>query len=320
MTMRIAVPLVLALACTPTSGPTPPAPSSTAAPARALPAGLSGLVEPWHPFDPQLAESAPVWLLTRYQPGTYPCRPGPDGSLDMFIQDRFSALQVVRGAVRAPGVDLDLHALRGPNYPRSYAEERRYLLFLRPGPKGQAHLADASALRGMDDRLGPDEVLAVIDLDQSEAEAAAEQVQASRTGEFGGGRWEPASWAALRAAPVPDPARQRELAAFLQNTIARPRAPLAEVRAWLGPPDSQHLFANGSRSDQYVLARPAYAEPLPDGLYGSLQLRYDARLELRGVDLGYLRWHVAPHEQSSTMLSAEEHAAHGLPRLELEFR
>ncbi|MFY0530783.1 hypothetical protein [Nannocystis pusilla] len=126
-------PLALALACTPTSGPTRPAPSVPAAPE--LPAGLSGRIEPWHPFDPQLAESAPVWLVTRYQPGTYPCRPGPDGSLDMLIQDRFTALQVVRGDVQARGVDLDLHALRGPTYPRAYAEERRYLLLLRPGPR-----------------------------------------------------------------------------------------------------------------------------------------------------------------------------------------
>lgn len=195
MTPRLVV--VLALACTPTSGPTRPAPSVPDAPEP--PAGLSGLIEPWHPFDPQLAESAPVWLVTRYQPGTYPCRPDPDGSLEILVQDRFTALQVVRGTVRAPGVDLDLYALRGPSYPRAYAEERRYLLLLRPGPRGQALLADPQALGGMHERWGPDEVLAVIDLDQSEAEAAAEQVPASRSGEFAGGRWDPARWAALRA-------------------------------------------------------------------------------------------------------------------------
>ncbi|MCY1006512.1 hypothetical protein OV079_13295 [Nannocystis pusilla] len=311
-------PLLLALACTPTSGPTRPAPSVPEAPE--LPAGLSGLVEPWHPFDPQLADSAPVWLVTRYQPGTYPCRPGPDGSLDMLIQDRFTALQVVRGAAHAPGVDLDLHALRGPAYPRAYAEERRYLLLLRPGPKGQALLADSQALGGMHDRWGPDEVLAVIDLDQTEAEAAAERVPASRSGEFAGGRWDPAHWAGLRAAATPEPARQRELAAFLQSTVTRPRAPLAEVRAWLGPPDSQHLHADGSRSDGYVLSHPAYAQPVADGLYGQLELRYDARLELRAVELGYLRWSVSLQLQSSTMLTAEEHAKLGLPRIELEFR
>ncbi|PCC66697.1 hypothetical protein SAMN02745121_00573 [Nannocystis exedens] len=318
MIMRLAVPLALALACTPTSGPTRPAPSVPDA--RALPAGLSGVVEPWHPFDPQLAESAPVWLVTRYEPGTYPCRSGPDGSLEMLIQDRFTALQVVRGAVQAPGVDLNLNALRGSAYPRGYAEGRRYLLFLRPGPKGQALLADPHALGGMHDRWGPDEVLAVIDLDQSDAEAAAEQVQASRTGEFAGGRWDPAHWEALRAAATPEPARQRELAAFLQTTIARPRAPLAEVRAWLGPPDAQHLAADGSRSDDYFLARPAYAQPLPDGLYGHLELHYDASLQLRAVELGYLRWRVSPRLQLSTMLTAEEHAKLGLPRLEIEFR
>ncbi|WP_434415294.1 hypothetical protein [Nannocystis pusilla] len=317
MTPRLAVPLVLALACTPVSGPPRPAPSAPEKPE--LPAGLSGLVEPWHPFDPQLAERAPVWLVARYQPSTYPCRPGPDGSLDMLIQDRFTALQVVRGAVRAPGVDLDLGALDGPNYPRSYAPERRYLLFLRPGPKGQALLADAQALGGMHDRFGPDEVLAVIDLDQSEAEAAAEQVQASRSREYTGGLWDPAHWDALRTAATPEPARQRELAAFIQSTIALPHAPLWEVQAWLGPPDSERLAADGSRSDEYLVARPAYAQPVQDGLYGQLELRYDARLELRAVELGYLRWRVSPQVRSSTMLTAEEHAKLGLPRLEIEF-
>ncbi|MCY1058388.1 hypothetical protein OV142_25150 [Nannocystis sp. SCPEA4] len=310
--------LALAFACTPSAGPAPgSARPTTEAPAR--PGTLDGLVRPWHALDPALAESAPVWLVTRYEPGTYPCVQGPDGSLDMLIQDRFTALQVVRGSVRAPGLDLDLGALRGPNFPRAYAEGRRYLLFLRPGPRGQALLADPDALGSTTDRFGADEVLAALDLDQSEAEAEAERVQASRSGELAGVRWDPAQWAALRSAATPDPPRQRDLATFLQAAIARPRAPLAEVRAWLGPPDSQHLRAGG-RSDSYVLARPAYAQPVQDGIYGSLELDYDARLELRRVELGYLRWRVEPHQQSSTMLSAEEHTQLGLPRLDLQFR
>jgi len=238
----------------------------------------------------------------------------------MLVQDRFTALGVVRGSVAAPGLDLDLYALRGPNFPRAYAEGRRYLLLLRPGPEGQALLADPDALGGTADRFGPDEVLAVIDLDQSQAGAAAERIQASRSGELAGMRWDPGQWDGLRTAATPDPGRQRELATFLQGSIVRPRARLAEVRAWLGPPDSQHLQTGGARSDEYVLARPAHAQPVQDGIYGHLRLGYDARLELRRVELGYLRWRVEPRQQSSTMLSAAEHAQLGLPRLELEFR
>lgn len=311
------VALALALACTPASAPAPGSASPTTAAAR--PTALDDLVRPWHALDPALAEAAPVVLVTRYEPGTYPCRPGPDGSLDMLVQDRFTVISVVRGSVAAPGLDLDLHALRRPNFPRAWAEGRRYLLLLRPGPKGQSLLADPGALGGTADRFGPDEVLAAIDLDQSEAEAAAERVLAARSGELAGVRWDPTLWDALRAAPSPEPARHRELATFLQGSIVRPRAPLGEVRAWLGPPDSQDLRATGARSDEYILARPAYAQPVQDGIYGHLRLDYDARLELRRVELGYLRWRVEPREQSSTMLSAADHARLGLPRLDLEF-
>jgi hypothetical protein len=225
-------------------------------------------------------------------------------------------VQALRGAVRAPGLDLDVHALRGPGYPRAWAEGRRYLLFLRPGPKGQAILADPQALGGMTDRFGADEVLQVIDLDQSEAESRADEVTATRSSE----RHDPTRWEALRAAATVDPAQQQAFAESLRAEIARPKASIHDVRAWLGAPDGEQILGNGGRQDEYVLARPAYAQPVQDGLYGHLTLRYDARLELRRVELGYLRWRVEPGESASTELSADEHAALGLPRLELEFR
>lgn len=312
------------LACAPQGSGEPARPAATSAqiaeaPARTLPPELAGVLEPHHPFDPAAAEASAVWLLTRYEPGTYPCRVGLDGSLEMLLRDRFTILGVLRGAGAAAAVDLDLHALRGPNYPRAYAEGRRYLLFIRPGPKGQAFLADPDGGGGSGDRLGADDVLAVIDLDASAAEVAAEAVVASRSGEAAGHRWTPESWAAARRAAAIDPAVQRELAAFLQAEVLRPRAALAELRAWLGAPDSQRLGRDGARDDQYILALPAYEAAAEGGIYGDLRLRFDARLELRAASLTYLRWRVSPAARSSSALTPAEHAALGLPAFALEF-
>lgn len=314
--MRIATPLALLLACAPAPPPAPerPAPEPPA-PRHTTPDPLLELVEAWHPLDPAIADASPIWLVTRYEPGTYPCSPGPDGSLDMLVQDRFRVLQVVRGAVTAPGVDLDLHALRGRGSPRAYAEGRRYLLFLRPGPRAQAALADPAQFSGPDDRLGLDDVLGVIDLDESRAETEAEATPATRIDP----RWDPPSWDAARSAAAPEPARQRALAAALQAVILRPRAPLADVRSWLGPPDEQALGPGRARRDQYFLAHPAYTTPVHGAIYGDLRLRYDAELELRGAELMYLRWRVDPREQASVALTPEEHQALGLPHFALEF-
>lgn len=325
--MRACVALALGLACAPAQPSVGEPPEASAAPqtaparpSRALPAELFGIVEPWHAFDAAAAEASPIWLLTRYEPDSYPCRPGPDGSLDMLQQDRFTVVRVLRGAASAPGVDLDLYALRGSGRPRAFAEGRRYLLLIRPGPQAQALLADPRGLGGPDDRLGPPDVLGVVAVDESAAEVAAEATPASRTGEAHGYRWDPTRWSTERAAAAIDAASQRALAAFLEEIVLRPHAPLAEVRAWLGPPDLQRLGPGPARQDQYILARPAYATPSDGAIYGDLRLRFDARLALHAVELTYLRWHVSPRQRSSVALTPDEHAALGLPQLALEFR
>lgn len=311
---QLHTPLALALACAPAPAQAPaPAspdrPASTAT-ASALPPELAGLVEPWHRFDPAVADAGPVWLQARYTPGTYPCRPGPDGSLDMLRQDRFTIERVVRGAVQAPAVDLPLPELRGPEFPRGWAEGRRYLLFLRPGPDAQARLADARGPGGTDDRLMPGDVAGAIDLDEPRAAAEADAVAR---------RDAPDRWDSLRAAAAVDPAEHRRLAELLQREVLRARTPLAELRARLGPPDEQQLGSGATRREQYLLARPAYDRPHHGDLYGDLRLTYDDRLELRAVELFYLRWRVEPNVSASVALTPEEHARLGLPRLDLRW-
>lgn len=317
MSARIAAAVALAFACTP-AGPTAPSqppPASAAAAAEpaapAPPPELVGLLQPWHRFDRALADASPVWLLARYTPGTYPCRPGPDGSLDMLVQDRFTIDRVVRGDVRAPAVDLPLPELSGPAFPRGWAEGRRYLLLLRPGPRAAAQLADPAGPGGTDDRLEASDVAGAVDLDVSRAAAEAEAVAPVRDG--------PDPWDSLRAAPAVDPAAARAVVAALQRDVLGRRARLAEVRARLGPPDEVRLGPGEARTEQYYLARPARDVARHGAIYGDLRLTYDAGLELRAVELFHLRWRVEPRLSSSSALTADEHAALGLPRLELRW-
>lgn len=316
MSLRRAALLVI-VACAPAPAEPAVAPSGAVdgSPREPPPAELAALIEPWHAFDRALADASPVWLLTRYRPGTYPCVEGPVGELDMLLQDRFEIEQVLRGSVAAPGVDLDLYSLRTIAAPRAYAEGRRYLLFFRPGLKAQALLADAKSLGGIDHRLGAADVVHVVDLDQSEGEAQAEAVVAGRTTQ----QFDPSAWAALRSATAPDPARQRSLAALLQERVLVRGAALADVRGWLGAPDSQALGPGQARREQYLLARPAHDTPVDGAIYGDLALRYDDHLRLRSAELKYLRWHTRPREQSSIALTPDEHAAEGLPRFELRW-
>lgn len=317
--MRRPLALAACLACAPVEPARPPAatPAGTPAPAPAsdLPPELAEVVPAWQRVDRALADASPIWLLTRYVPGTYPCIEGPDGSLDMLQQDRFEVERVVRGAVQAGGLDLDLFSLRGPSYPPGFAEGRRYLLLLRPGPEAQAWLADPKHLGGMASRLDADDVLAAVDLDATRDEVVAEATSASREGERDGFRFTPAVWDALRRAPQLDPSRQTRLAAFLAAEVLRPGATLGEVRAWLGPPDDLNFGPGQRRRERYVLARPAYDAAAQDGLYGDLELSYGPDLRLRGERLEYLRWHVRPGQTSSIALTPAELARTGLPSL-----
>lgn len=328
MSTRALLSASLLLACAPAPPAREPAPAPAPAaaapadpPARPLPPELVGLVQPWHAFDRELAEASPVWLLARYQPGTYPCVEGPNGELDMLLQDRLVIEKVLRGQVAAPGIDLDLHALRRAPAPRAFAAGRRYLLFLRPGPKAQAQLADPQALGGLDRRLGPPDVAHVVDVDQArvEADVDAWSERSTAAGRSGAHALDPALWARLRAAAAPEPASQRSLAVMLREVVLKGGPSLADIRPWLARPDDLDLGPGLARRERYILARPAYEQPAEGGIYGDLELRFDAALRLRHAELKYLRWHVRPREQSSIALTPAEHDALGLPRFELSW-
>ena len=308
--------LVAALACTPSEPPAEPVDAAAAAAAQpytapatatTVPPELRGVVQPWQRLDPAWLTDASVWVVARYTSDTYPCRPGPDGSLDMILRDAFAPTRVLRGVVEAKAIDLDLGALRGTAYPASFSEGRDYLLLLRPSPEMTARLADAQGAQSMHERLGAEQVVAIVDLSQSADESAAENVTASRSGEQDGLRFDPAIWADAREAATISADQHEPVARFLAARLLQsPGTSMAEARAWVGAPDNQTRIGDRTLIYRYWLSRANYAKPVADGVYGQLELEFHDRKLARGR-ISYFRWHFKnPQEQSSIEIPADQ--------------
>lgn len=249
-------------------------------------------------IDPAWAERATVWVVGTLESGTYPCRPGPDGSLDMIVRDSFTVTRVLRGELRMAEIDVDAAALRGPGYPAMLVEGRSYLLMLAPTPELAPRLADPQGRLSMYERLDRGQIVAVVDLSQSAAERASEAVLASRSVTHEGVRFDPERWAAARAAPVIT-AEHAGLARFIgAELLARPGGSVAELRAWLGAPDVQQLHGEVLLY-RYWLARPGYERPVAGGWYGQVELRF-LRDQLRQGSVRWFRWEVRADGSSSS--------------------
>ncbi len=304
------------LACAPGEPPAEPVDGAVMQPhvatATTVPPELRGVVQPWQRLDPTWLTGASVWVVARYTSDTYPGRPGPDGRLDMILRDAFAPTRVLRGVVAAPAIDLDLGSLRGPAYPAAFSEGRDYLLLLRPSAAMTARLADPRGAQSMHERLGADQVVAIVDLSQSADEVAADEVTASRSGVQDGLRFDPVRWADARGAATISADQHEPVARFLAARLLQsPGMSLAEARAWVGAPDDQIRIGDRTLIYRYWLARDQYAKPVADGVYGQLELVFDDRRLARG-SITYFRWHVKPQEQSSIEIPAEQLRGLGL--------
>ncbi|MBA3546075.1 MAG: hypothetical protein H0T76_06310 [Nannocystis sp.] len=280
--------------------------------ATTIPPELRGVVQPWQRLDPAWLAGASVWLVARYTSDSYPCRPGPDGRLDMIQRDAFAPTRVLRGVVAAPGIDLDLGSLRGPAYPAAFSEGRDYLLLLRPSAAMTTRLADPRGAQSMHERLGAEQVVAIVDLSQSADESVAEAVTASRSGEQDGLRFDPALWAAARGAATISADQHEPIARFLAARLLQsPGMALADARAWVGAPDDQVRIGDRTLIYRYWLSRAQYAKPVAGGVYGQLELEFHDRRLARG-SISYFRWHFRPQIQSSIELPAEQLRGLGL--------
>lgn len=302
-------------ACTPASTPTEEA-SRAPEPARAERPAYAEFLPDWRTVEVAWAE-APVWLVTQYVPGNS-CE-SMAGGLVMRVLDRFVIGQVLRGEVDAKEVTLAGEELRGAAYPRAFAEGRRYLLFVRPGALGRRVLAASQGSGLLEDRLGLDEVVAVVDLDARRDEVAAEAVVASKAGEHKGFRFDTETWMALRAAQELDAAQLRGLVGFLAVEVLVGLGPLADVRAWLGPPDQQELFPSGARRDVYYLGRGVIEAKRDGEPYALLSLHYDPYLRLDRVRLEYIEMKVTPGVYVADELGPEYLAKRGLPALNVRW-
>ncbi len=278
-----------------------------------LPAELRGLGVA---IDPAWVEKSTVWVVGEHQSSTYPCRPGPDGSLDMILRDAFAVTRVLRGTVALAEIDVDAAALRGPGYPPGLIEGRSYLLMLAPTPEVMARLADPQGRFSMYERLDRAQIVAVIDLSQSAGERASEAVTASRSGTREGVRFDPERWAAARAAAAIG-AEHAAIGRFLAaELLARPGASVAEVRAWLGAPDEQKRW-DEVVVYRYWLPRPRYEQPAAGEWYGQVELRFlqDA---LATGSVQWFRWEVLPDgSATSTAQPVEALRERGLATVEL---
>jgi hypothetical protein len=314
MTSRIAIAgVMLGLGCGPAiAEPSEPGePGESRAPMQAAELVPVELRELNVAIEPGWAAASTVWVVADYWESTYPCRPGPDGSLDMILQQAFTPTRVLKGTLAIETLDVDAAALKGPDYPPGLTEGRSYLLMLAPRPEIAARLADPQGHLGMYERLDRSQIVAVVDLSQSADERASEAVSASRSGTRKGVRFDPQRWAAARAAPA-IAAEQAELGGFVAaQLLARSGASVAEVRSWLGAPDELRRSKAGLLY-RYWLARPRYEKPVDGGVYGQVELRFLGDLLHEG-SVRYFRWEVRPDGSSSSFeLSGEGLRERGL--------
>jgi len=284
--------------------PSPPT-SDAAAPAGdpSLPEEVRGLVKPWQTVKPEWVREASVIVVGRGSLINGPCVPVGDGGLLMPLLEQFEVQQVLKGTVRARQVILRFGSLTGLPY---LVEGRTYLVFLTPDADDLAGLAKPGGVGAVGPR---DAVLAVVDLAETEDEARARAVTATRSGEFGGFRFTPARWAELRSAAKPDLRQEARLIAFLEHVVLRPGRRLADIRAYLGEPDVQH----GPAEAKYYLNIEASTGGGDGQIHSELDLRFHADGTLAGYEVEpRRRKQVGPGQYADDAIGPEERERLGL--------
>ncbi len=295
----------------PRDAPSPPTPDARAtAGAAPIPEEVRGLVKPWQTVRPEWVRQASVIVVGRGSRIEGPCVPFGDGGLAMPLLERFEVQQVVKGTVRAGQVILRCGAFTGLPY---FVEGRTYLVFLKPDADDLAGLAKADGVGA----VGPGEaVLAVVDLDETEDEARARAVTATRSGEFGGFRFTPARWAELRSAAKPHLREEVRLIAFLEHVVLLPGRRLADIRAYLGEPDVQ----DGPREAKYYLNIEASTGGGAGQVHSELVVRFHADGTLAGYEVEPRRSKkVGPGQYADDALGPEDLARLGLRHVVASF-
>lgn len=284
-----------------------------------VPEEVRTMLRPWHDFQDTWIERAAVIVTGRLGTGEYPCIERESGELDMIQRDYFKVMRVLRGRVAVEYLDVDLHSEADAERPPYFVEDRMYLLLLKPTTESQKLLEDAKTIYGLGNRLAAGEVIAILDLSQSEIEATANKTRATRSGKRGDFRFSPRAWKALRDAGKVDFALQDRFLAFMQEVVLVKNASRADVRSWLGPPDCEHRWKGGLHENDWYLNLKAYRKPADGAIYTQLQVNFapDGRIASFAVD--HLKWTVRPELKSSAYMQAAELKKAGLKRVKREF-
>jgi hypothetical protein len=201
---------------------------------------LSAHLKPWHRLKTDWCAKATIIVKGTYHEGIYPIAVFfPDGSkLVSPLRSSFDNLTVLKGRIACPSFDASVFVQDEDRFPQKFAPGRNYIVFLKPDKGSLERLNDAKATFSYYTRLdGGGEVIAIIDVSQSQAEAEAMRVQATRSETYRGFEFTPEKRSAFRDGKGEDLKTLQNLSTFIENVVATPKATLGDVRGYLGHPD-----------------------------------------------------------------------------------
>jgi hypothetical protein len=266
------------------TAPSPTAAAATPAPPR--PAGVAdrlGLGLPaWHTVDPAWADAADVILVGRFaleEYGTVIIGTTFETPLGRVLEVE----RVVRGEVKRRRVNFQVDASPSLASP-PLREGRRLALYLHPSAASRARLAeDQGAPYTLDTELGPTEIVAVVDLDQTEAEAAAHWSEVATWRRREALAFAPAAWAEVRRAARVPAERLGDWHHILRQRLLPSWQTRADVRAALGAPDEV-----AGADEIYAINAAERAAPSAGAVIATVRLHYAADGRLLGYAEDYL--------------------------------
>jgi hypothetical protein len=176
--MRLLIAL-LCLGCgcptqAPLAAPPPDAPAARPASAGGVrPASiLDRWLAPWHHIDPRWEREADVILVGVYTETMYPHVTMPDGTHEYPLARMVTVTDVLKGRCTHRTVNFRVPTDPSLDFP-PLIRNRRIAVFLHPSAVSRRLLEGPDVPYSFETELAQAEVVAVVDLDQTEAEALA---------------------------------------------------------------------------------------------------------------------------------------------------
>ncbi|MBI5489412.1 MAG: hypothetical protein HY905_18915 [Deltaproteobacteria bacterium] len=264
------------------------------------------LLQPWHEWDPSWPERAEVVVVGKYKQGDYPCIFFPDRSSVMPLRRTIVIEQVLLGTVRRGDFDFSGGVEPAEGFPLEYHDGRRYLAFLAPEEGSAALLQDPDARFNVETDLEPRELVAIIDLDQSEEEAREQHETVARWRELEAFTFTPEGWRAMRESPTADLRQAEAFFHVLLRSVVKDGDRREVLRGALGPPDDERIEDDGV-VEIYQLHLAARRTPSEGMVTARLEITYAAD----GARLKYgERYEIYENGRFRDLTYEELHARH----------